>query len=83
MVSDGENGQSLIGATRRIDRDRSRLLPWPELDEPRRERAGVGERERLRRESVARERERAEVKNLIFTKFFEIFTVLPLKVFCP
>ena len=62
MVSDGENGLGLIGTARRIDRDRSRVLPWPELREPRRERVDVGERERLRRESVARERERAEVK---------------------
>ncbi|KAI5328127.1 hypothetical protein L3X38_027523 [Prunus dulcis] len=54
VVSDGENGQVLVGATRRVDRDRSRVLPWPEVREPRRERVDVGERERLRRESVAR-----------------------------
>ncbi|KAI5323687.1 hypothetical protein L3X38_032759 [Prunus dulcis] len=44
VVSDGENGLGLIGTSRRIDWDRSRVLPWPELREPRRERVDVGER---------------------------------------
>ncbi|KAI5318016.1 hypothetical protein L3X38_037724 [Prunus dulcis] len=61
VVSDGENGQVLVGATRRVDRDRSRVLPWPELREPRRERADVGERETKERECRAK-REKAEVK---------------------
>ncbi len=60
VVFDGENGQVLIGTTRRVDRDRSRVLPWPELREPRRERVDVGGRERLRRERVSRAREERE-----------------------
>ncbi|CAL2238942.1 unnamed protein product [Prunus armeniaca] len=56
-VSGGEMGWVVIGASRRVERNRCRFFPLPELRESKREKERIGERETEERECT-REREK-------------------------